>query len=382
MAVTGTGAGRGPLAGTVVVEAATFMSGPYAGMMLADLGADVIKVEGERGDPFRSFGRPTTPYSSVFANCNRSKRSVVIDLKSDAGRAELLGLLADADVFLANWRAGVAESLGLADDVLVAANPRLVRCFVTGFGPSGPRAADPAFDTVIQALSGLSDALDDGDEPLLVPGYPLDKVAATFATQAILAALLARERTGHGDRIELPMLDIATYFDFADLFTNRVFLDHQPAAAHNAQVSAIRPLRTADGWIVVATVTGRQIAAACRAIGHPEWVDEILSQPDQGSLAKVMFDTIERGTAVLTTDDVLARFAAHDVAAASCLTMDQHLADAQVAHNELYTVEEWNGIGRVRTVRYPATSARWGRLRAPGTAPRLGHDAELTEGEG
>ena len=257
------------------------------------------------------------------------------------------------------------------------------------FGPSGPRAAEPAFDTVIQALSGLSDALDDGDEPVLIPGYPLDKVAATFATQAILAALLARERTGRGDRIELPMLDIATYFDFADLFTNRVFLDHQPAAAHNAQVSAIRPLRTADGWIVVATVTGRQIAAACTAIGHPEWVDEILAQPDQGSLARVMFDTIERGTAELTTADVLARFAAHDVAAAPCLTMDQHLTDEQVAHNELYAVEEWDGIGRVRTVRYPATYSGWGHLRAPGTAPRLGHDADPpkpterpTEGEG
>ena len=109
---------RGPLAGTIVVEAATFMSGPYAGMMLADLGADVIKVESAQGDPFRGFGRPETPYSAVFASCNRSKRSVVLDLKSGHGRDALLELLAGADVFLANWRAGVAESLGLADDVI------------------------------------------------------------------------------------------------------------------------------------------------------------------------------------------------------------------------------------------------------------------------
>ena len=254
---------RGPLAGVTVVETATYMSGPYAGMMLADLGADVIKVEGERGDPFRNYGRPETEYSAVFANCNRSKRSVVLDLKDPDGRDELLALLARADVFLANWRAGVAESLRLSDDLLESTNPRLVRCFITGFGPTGPRAAEPAFDTVLQGLSGLSDALDTGDEPKLIPGYPLDKVAATMAVQTILASLLQRERTGRGERIELPMLDVATYFDFADLFTGRVFVDHQPDVAQNAQASAIRPIRTADGWIVVAPVTARQIAAAC-----------------------------------------------------------------------------------------------------------------------
>jgi crotonobetainyl-CoA:carnitine CoA-transferase CaiB-like acyl-CoA transferase len=364
--------GRGPLAGTVVVETATFMSGPYAGMMLADLGAEVIKVEPERGDPFRTYGRPDTTYSAVFANCNRGKRSVVIDLKDPAGHERMLELLGGADVFLANWRAGVAESLGLSDDVLTAANPRLVRCFVTGFGPTGPRAGEPAFDTVLQGLGGLCDALDTADVPVVIPGYPLDKVAATLATQAILAALLERERTGRGDRIELAMLDIAGYFDFADLFTNRVFVDREPPAAQNAQVLATRPVRTADGWIVVATVTGRQIAAACRALGHPEWADAIFAETDQADLVRVMFDTIERGTCELSTDDVLARFREHDVAAAPCLTIDEHLADAQVVHNRIYSIDEWDGIGRVRSVRYPASFASWGHLRARGRAPQLG----------
>ena len=228
-------------------------------------------------------------------------------------------------------------------------------------------------------MSGLSDALDLDDEPRLIPGYPLDKVAATFATQAILAALLARQQTGRGDRVELPMLDIATYFDFADLFQNRVFVDHQPKAAQNGQASAIRPMRTSDGWVVVATVTGRQIAAACRAVGHPEWADTILAERDQGALARLMFDTIERGTRVLTTEDALARFREHDVAAAPCLTMDEHLVDPQVEHAELYAVDEWHEFGRVRTVRYPATFGTWGRLRAPGTAPRLGEHSPTAE---
>ena len=161
---------RGPLAGVKVVETAIYMAGPYAGMMLADLGADVVKIESAKGDPFRKYGRPKTPFSAVFANCNRSKRSVVLDLKDPAGRDALLELLADSDVFLANWRAGVAESLGLSDDVLAAANPRLVRCFVTGYGPDGPLAAEPAFDTVLQGRSALTDAITPpGHDPTLDP---------------------------------------------------------------------------------------------------------------------------------------------------------------------------------------------------------------------
>ena len=366
---------RGPLAGVKVVEAATYMSGPYAGMMLADLGAEVTKVETERGDPFRRFGRPATPFSAVFANLNRSKRSVVLDLKSDHGRARLLELVADSDVFLANWRAGVADSLGLSDEALVAANPLLVRCFVTGFGPDGPSAAEPAFDTVLQARSGLTDAMNrPGEDPRLVPGYPVDKLAAIMAAQAILASLFERERTGRGDRIEVSMLDVASYLNFSDLFTNRVFLDHQPDLAQNLQTSSIRPVRARDGWVVCAPVTAPQIKAAFEAVGHPEWTDEVLAQTDQATLVAFLFDTIEGATAEFDADDLVARFLAHDVPAAKCLTMDEHLVDAQVEHAQIYRVESWRGIGPVRTVRYPAVFGNWGYLAAPGVTPLLGDD--------
>ena len=187
---------------------------------------------------------------------------MVLDLKDPAGRDALLELLADADVFLANWRAGIAESLGLTDDVLAATNPRLVRCFITGFGPGGPLAAEPAFDTVLQARSGLTDAITaPGHDPSLIPGYPVDKQVGMMAVQAILASLFERAQTGTGDRIEVPMLDVATYLNFSDLFTNRVFVDHQPDVARNLQMTAIRPVRALDGWIVCAAVTSPQIAA-------------------------------------------------------------------------------------------------------------------------
>jgi crotonobetainyl-CoA:carnitine CoA-transferase CaiB-like acyl-CoA transferase len=368
---------RGPLAGVKVVEAATYLSGPYAGMMLADLGAEVVKVEARRGDPFRRFGRPTTPYSAVFANLNRSKRSVVLDLKSDADRARLLELLAASDVFLANWRAGGGDALGLSDDVLVATNPRLVRCFVTGFGPNGPSAAEPAFDTVLQGRSGLTDAMNrPGDDPRLIPGYPVDKLAAMMAAQAILAALFERERTGRGDRIEVSMLDVASYLNFADLFTNRVFVDHEPEVAQNLQTSSVRPIRARDGWIVCAPVTSPQIAAACAAVDHPEWTDEVLAQPDQPTLVVFLFDRLEQATRELSADDAVARFVAHDVPAAKCLTMDEHLADPQVEHAGVYRIDEWDGVGRVRTVRYPAVFGNWGHVAAPGVVPLLGEHAE------
>jgi CoA:oxalate CoA-transferase len=364
---------RGPLAGVKVVETAIYMAGPYAAMMLADLGAEVVKVEAGKGDPFRRYGRPSTPFSAVFANCNRSKRSIVLDLKDPAGRDLLLQMLAESDVFLANWRAGVADSLGLTDDVLEATNPRLVRCFVTGFGPDGPLSAEPAFDTVLQGRSALTDAINrPGDDPKLIPGYPVDKLVAMMAAQAILAGLFERERTGVGDRIEVPMLDVASYITFADLFTNRVFVDHQPDVAQNLQATEIRPVRARDGWIACAPVTSAQIAATFDALGHPESTDVVLGQPDQATVVRAMYEYIEHATQELTVDEALACFRVADVPAARCVTMDEHLVDPQVEHAQLYNIDEWPGFGRVRTIRYPATFGHWGRLAAPGAAPALG----------
>lgn len=362
--------GAGPLGGVRVVEAASYMSGPLAGMMLADLGADVVKVEAPGGgDPFRTLGRPVTPTSALFANCNRGKRSVVLDLKTEAGRAALRRLLADADVFLCNWRPGVAEALGFDDEALVAANPRLVRCFVTGYGRGGPLGAEPAFDTVAQAVSGLTDALSSDGTPRLLAGYPVDKITASSAAQAVLAALFARERSGCGERIDLSMLDATAYFQFPELLTNRVFLDHQPPEARNAQALGIRPVPTRDGWMVIAMVTGRQIRDTVGMLGHEEWAAELRGIADQGEMVRELFDRVERVTATMGTDELLARLREIGVPCAPCLTIDEHLADDQVAHNELYRIVEWPGYGRVRVIRYPALFSSWGAVAAGGTAP-------------
>ena len=373
----GASARRGPLAGTRVVELASFITGPYTGLMLADLGADVIKIEQPKGgDAFRRFGRPATYVSPVFANCNRGKRSMVLDLKAEGGVATLLRLLTTTDILVCNWRPDVAERLGLGDHVLEEANPRLIRMYISGFGPAGPNADEPAFDNVLQARSGLTQALWAGEEPTILPGYPIDKMTAVMAAQAALAALLSRQRDGRGDRIDLAMLDAAGYLNFIDLFTNRVFVDHQPAEARNLHASSTRPLAASDGWLIIAPVSGEAIRNACVTVGHPDWADEVLPIADQVTMVRLLFDRME---SVMPTDTVanwLSRFQAHDVPAAPCLSIDEHLDDPQVAHNQMYSVTEWPDVGKVRSARYPARFASTGPLAATGAAPRLGANTD------
>jgi CoA:oxalate CoA-transferase len=365
----------GPLAGVRVVDGSSFVSGPFAGQMLADLGAEVIKVEPPRGDPFRRFGRPTTPISALFGSCNHGKRSVSLDLKAPDGRAALLELLAVSDVWLSNWRPDVAARLQIGDDVLAATNDQLIRIYITGYGPTGPLAMAPAYDTIVQAHSGMTDALSTDGTPVISPGYPVDKLTATMATQAVLAALFARERSHIGDRIDLSMLDAASYNNFSDLFVNRAFVDRQPVSARNPHATALRPLPAADGWVVVAPVSGANIKSTCELAGHPEWVPEILGQTDETGVSHALFSRLEEVFPSHPVQHWLDLLAAHDVPAARCLTMDEHLSDPQVLHADTYLVEEWDGIGRVRTAGYPAVFGRYGRPRSSGPAPRLGEDS-------
>jgi crotonobetainyl-CoA:carnitine CoA-transferase CaiB-like acyl-CoA transferase len=357
------------------VEAASFVSGPFAGQMLADLGAEVIKVEAPpHGDTFRRFNRPPPPYSPLFANCNRGKRSILADLKDPAQREALLVLIADSDVWLTNWRPGVAERLGLGDDVLARRNPRLIRVYQSGHGEKGPRANSPAFDIIVQATSGLTHALSQGESPSLVPGFPIDKLTAAMTAQAVVAALYARERRGEGERIDVSMLASAAYIDFLELFANRTFVDSEPAEARNMQAIGLRPLQAKDGWITISPVSGAAIRNLCEVAGHPEWADELRALGDQTKLARELFARLEPVLPTRTVNEWLELFMAKDVPSARCLTIDEHLDDPQTEAEDLYRVEEWADAGQVRTVRYPARFASAGRLCAAGPAPAAGQD--------
>jgi formyl-CoA transferase len=206
------------LKGVRVVELSTVITAPLTGLMLADLGAEVIKVEHPQGgDPFRNFRGGQ--YSPNFVAYNRGKRSIQLDLRTEAGRTILLELAARADVLLENYRPGVMDKLGLGDDVLRAANAGLIHCSITGFGASGPYSARPAYDNVAVALSGISSLLLDPEHPQSSGPTIADNATGMFACYGILGALYDRERSGRGRRVDVNMLEAGIAF-IPDPFAN------------------------------------------------------------------------------------------------------------------------------------------------------------------
>jgi crotonobetainyl-CoA:carnitine CoA-transferase CaiB-like acyl-CoA transferase len=211
----------GALDGIRVLEFASYVSGPFAGMLLSDLGAEVVKIESpEGGDPFRNWGKQD--YNGTFGSMNRNKKSVTLDLKSEEGRASARRLASEADVIIENFRSGVMERLGLGYETLAAANPRLVYCSITGFGSDGPYRSRPGYDTVGQAVSGLLAVLTDRKAPQPMGVSLSDHLAGTFAAYGVLAALMARTTTGRGQKVETSLLqatlaflgeNAATYFE-------------------------------------------------------------------------------------------------------------------------------------------------------------------------
>jgi crotonobetainyl-CoA:carnitine CoA-transferase CaiB-like acyl-CoA transferase len=205
------------LKGVRVIELSTVITAPLTGLMLADLGAEVIKIEPPQGDPFRSFRGGQ--YSPNFVAYNRGKRSMQLDLRTEAGRSVMLKLLAGADILLENYRPGIMEKFDLTDDVLTAVNPRLIHCSITGFGASGPYSARPAYDNVAVALSGILSLQLDPEHPQSSGPTIADNATGMFACYGILGALYERERTGRGHRVDVNMLEAGIAF-IPDPFAN------------------------------------------------------------------------------------------------------------------------------------------------------------------
>jgi crotonobetainyl-CoA:carnitine CoA-transferase CaiB-like acyl-CoA transferase len=340
-----------PLAGINVVEAASYISGPFAGLILADLGAEVIKVEPPRGDPYRRFGPQDDDGGVIFRAGNRNKRSVAVDLTTEEGLTELHALLDTADVLITNWRPGVAEAFGLDDDSVPRRWPRLVWVRVSGYGQSGPMATLPAFDSLMQARVGFADSL--GDEPALVPSYVADKVTATFAAQSGLAALVQRNATGRGCVVDVAMLDTFAYFDAPDLFAG-----HQQPGRTDERVlrmlRAPRAMQTSDGWIVLAPTTGQQIKRAMLAAGLEDKLADLRSQPDPIATSERFFELLALRLRDRTTGEWTAIFAEADVPASAVMTKAEHLDDEQVAHNAIYRTVPDPTLGTARRTRHPA----------------------------
>jgi crotonobetainyl-CoA:carnitine CoA-transferase CaiB-like acyl-CoA transferase len=232
------------LRGIRIVEQGTFITGPCAGMMLADLGADVIKIESPEGDPYRSY--QSGLYSPHFQAYNRNKRSIVCDLKKPADRKLFDGLIAEADVYLQNFRPGTAERLGAGPERLRALNPRLIYGSISGFGSSGPYKERPSYDSVAQALSGFLSVVVDPERPRFLGPALADAITGIYAAYGILGALLERSQTGKGKLVEIAMLEAMAHFavePFAAFFA----LGVTPKSTDRPRLAQAYILRTADG---------------------------------------------------------------------------------------------------------------------------------------
>jgi crotonobetainyl-CoA:carnitine CoA-transferase CaiB-like acyl-CoA transferase len=269
------GRGQGPLAGVRVLDLTSVLMGPYATQIFADLGADVIKIESPDGDTTRHLPPgPDADRGAMFMNLNRGKRSLVMDLKQPAARDVLLRLAATADVFVHSMRAQAIGRLGLDYAALKAANPRIIYTNLYGFGRDGPYRDYPAYDDIVQAASGLValQAKLSGGEPTYLATVVADKVAGLTGAYAIIAALYAREKTGEGQEIEVPMFETLVSFAATEHLGGALFDPAQGKAEYARVVSeARRPYRTADGHVGVMIYNDKHWRAFFAALGDPEW---------------------------------------------------------------------------------------------------------------
>jgi len=372
----------GPLAGYRIVDVTQMISGPMATMLLADQGADVIKVEPPGiGDLTRALGGPRG-MSPTFSVVNRNKRSIVINLKDRRGIELLEQLVAGADLFVQNFRPGVAEQMGIGEAALRRIKPNLVYVSISGFGEAGPYVHKRVYDPVIQALSGLASIQGDpaSGRPRMMRLIIPDKVTALTAAQAMTAALLARERTGEGQHVRLAMLDAVISFLWPEAMAAYTFIGAKNVVTRAHARDLV--FATADGYITVGVVSDAEWVGLTRALERPEWLDDPRFKTPAGRV-KYADARLELTAEVLqtrTSVEWLARLDAEQVPCAPILNRTDLFTDPQIAANALIVESDHPHAGRMRqarpAARFDGTPAE---LRSP--APLLGEhtDEVLTE---
>ncbi|HSR58023.1 MAG TPA: CoA transferase [Candidatus Binataceae bacterium] len=368
----------GPLSGYRIVDATQMVSGPMATMILADQGADVIKVEPPgTGDLTRALGGSKRGMAPIFAVINRNKRSIAINLKDRRGLEVVKQIVAGADVFVQNFRPGAAQRIGIGEAELRAVKPNLIYVSISGFGDTGPYIHKRVYDPVIQALSGLAAIQADYQtgRPQMMRLIVPDKVTALTAAQAITAALLARERTGKGQHVKLAMLDAVIAFLWPEGMAAHTFVGAQAAAVRPQSRDLI--FETADGFITAGAVSDDEWAGLAKALEHPLWTHDPRFNSPAARVAHAN-ERLELTAEVLKTKPSahwLKRLDANNVPSAPVLSREEVLRDAQVAANELIVESEHPHAGRMRqprpAARFEATAAEIRRH-----APLLGEHTD------
>ena len=352
----------GPLRGYRVVDLTSNVAGPLGTMILGDQGADIIKVEApDGGDATRAGGNRRAGFTASFLNNNRNKRSIVLDLKTAAGLRVMMRLVAGADVLVQNFRPGVAERLGVGEDVVRAASPKIVYVSISGFGEKGPYAEKPAYDPVIQGFSGLATIQAGSDEvrPRLLRTILPDKLTAITASQAITAALLARERSGEGQHVRLSMLEAVIAFLWASDMGSQTFVGDEPARQEAATAFDLI-YETADGYMTVAPLTDRHWAGLAKAAGRPEWLEDerFKTSALRQKNIEARLQLIQEALLARPAAEWLERLTAVGVPCAPVQTRNQVIRHPHVREMGIVVETEHPAAGRLRQSRAAARFSR------------------------
>jgi crotonobetainyl-CoA:carnitine CoA-transferase CaiB-like acyl-CoA transferase len=373
----------GPLKGVSVLDLTGVVSGPFATMFLADQGADVLKIEPVTGDITRRSRASIDKkgeFSALFISSNRGKRSLAIDVKSDAGREVLAKLVAKADVLVQNFRPGTMERLGLGVEELRRRHPRLIYVSISGVGDTGPYVKKRVYDPIIQGLSGFADIQSQPvtNRPQMIRTIVCDKTTAMMTAQAVAAALYAREKTGQGDHIQVAMLDtMISYLWPEGMMQYTVVGNEAKAADPNDRPDLV--FKTSDGYLTCGTISDSEWQGFCRATGDDELAkDERFATPGARSVnATARINRMQEYISQHTTAEWLERLDAADVPCAPILRRSEIIHNEQVVARGLIAELDQPGVGRIRQ---PKPAARFERNESviAGPAPRIGeHSREV-----
>lgn len=348
---TGTPAGGGPLAGLRVLDLTQFLSGPYCTLILGDLGAEIVKVEPPQGDS----SRHVPPHfvgddSAYFLSINRNKKSIVLDLKSEAGRDLLRRLALVSDIVVENFRPGVLERLGVSPEALRKEKPSLVWCAISGFGQSGPYRDKPAYDMIVQALSGGMSMTGEKGRGAVRAGIPLgDLAAGMYAAIGILAAINRRHLTGQGETIDISMLDcqaaMLSYQAAYHLHSGHV--PDRQGSGHDS-IPTYRTFTAGDGIEVVITAnTERMWQGLCRALGIAHLIEDprFLTNRERYQNRLELWPLLEAAFLAAPADDWVAKLEQEEVPVGVVNTLDRVVADPQILHREMVLALERDGAG-------------------------------------
>ncbi|MFN4010999.1 MAG: CaiB/BaiF CoA transferase family protein [Pannonibacter sp.] len=379
---------RAPLEGIKVLELARILAGPWAGQTLADLGAEVIKVESPQGDDTRTWGPPFVepsdggkPDAAYFHACNRGKRSIAVDFTTAEGQDLVRRLAADADILIENFKVGGLAKYGLDYDNLKAINPKLIYCSITGFGQDGPYAHRAGYDFMIQGLGGYMDLTGAADgEPQKVGVAVADIFTGVYSVIGILAALRRRDMTGEGEHIDMALLD-AQVCVLANQAENYFISGKAPRRMGNAHPNIVpyQVFATSDGHLIIACGNDGQFQRLCGVLGCPELANDPAFATNSARVAarEALVPKLAALTLTMTRDDLLARLECVGVPAGPINTIADVFEDPQVRHREMKIALPADGVakGEVPSVRTPIRFRNAG-LVLERAAPRLDEDGD------